>query len=192
MASWDRPSVPMRANAVWLGFCLGLLAMFVRELAAPFALVATAVAVGRGRWREVGAWLLGGVVYVTYYSLHLMNVLAQRSPADTPGAESWVSFGGLTFLLSTVQWNGLLFFAPWPFVCACLALIVGGIASSRCPVHVRWTAAVYAILFLAIGKHYDRYWGYLTWPTWSLACGCGADRLVSSCRTLWARNAGAS
>jgi hypothetical protein len=173
----------------WTGFGLGLVAMFVRELVAPFAVLAALIAAARRRWLEAGAWLVGGVVYAAYYTFHLLHILAERSPTDPPGASSWVAFGGLTFLLSAVQWNALLFFAPWPVVCACLALIVAGVLNPRCPTHARWTAAAYALLFLVIGKHFDRYWGYLTWPAWSLACGFGADRIVGVCRALRSRNA---
>jgi len=169
----------------WTGFGLGLLAMFVRELVAPFAVLATLIAARRRRWTEVWAWLLGGVAYGAYYGVHLAHVLAERSAADSPGVGSWVALGGLTFLLSTVQWNALLFFAPWPCVCACLALTVAGVLNPLCPSHVRWTAGVYAVLFLVIGQHFDRYWGYLTWPTWALACGFGADHVVAACRSLW-------
>ncbi len=168
----------------WTGLTLGLLAMFVRELVAPYAVLATVIAATRHRWREVGAWLLGGIGYAAYYGIHVAHVLAERSAADAPGATSWVAFAGLTFLLSAVQWNALLFFAPWPFVCACLGLIVGGVLSPRFPLHARWTTGVYILFFLIIGQHFDRYWGYLIWPVWSLACGFGFDRVIVECRTL--------
>jgi hypothetical protein len=174
----------------WAGLGLGLLAMFVRELVAPYAVLATFIAAARRRWLEAGAWLVGGLAYGAYYGVHLTHVLAQRSPLDAPGQGSWLAFGGLTFLLSAVQWNALLFFAPWPLVCLSLALIVGAILNPRCPLHARWATAVYAIFFLVVGQHFDRYWGYLTWPVWALACGSGADLVLTSSRALMKSSVG--
>jgi hypothetical protein len=162
----------------------GLLAIFVRELVAPYTLICTALAVRRRRWGEVATWLIGGVAYAVYYGIHMMQVSAHRLPTDMPGAGSWVAWGGLPFLLSTVEWNSWLFFAPWAFVGFALSIIVAGVLAEHAPVHLRLTAGVYGLMFLVVGQPFDRYWGFLVWPTWMLACGFGADAIVEAVRTL--------
>jgi len=158
----------------------GLIAMFVRELVAPFTLVCAAIALAERRWREVAAWVAGGLAYAVYYGLHLSQISAHRLPTDLPGEGSWMAWGGLTFLLTTVQWNGLLLLAPWGAVAAALALIVAGVLSARSPVHLRLTAGVYLVAFLVVGQAFDRYWGLLVWPTWALACGYGAQAVADA------------
>jgi len=167
-----------------VGVIAGLIAMFVRELVAPFTLVCAGLALVHRRWRELTAWLVGGVVYAVYYGLHLSQIWAHRLPTDLPGEGSWVAWGGLSFVLTTVQWNGLLLLAPWSAVAAALALIVAGVLAARTPAHVRLAAATYLVLFLVVGQPFDRYWGLLVWPTWALACGYGAAAVAAAVRAV--------
>jgi hypothetical protein len=162
------------------GVVAGLIAMFLRELVAPFTLVCAAIALTERRWRELAGWLAGGLAYSVYYGLHLSRIWAHQLPTDLPGQGSWIAWGGLSFLLTTVQWNGLLLLAPWGVVAAALALIVAGVLTGRSPVHLRLGAGVYLVLFLIVGQPFDRYWGLLVWPTWALACGYGAAAVVDA------------
>jgi hypothetical protein len=166
------------------GFSSGLLAIFVRELVAPYTLLCAIVAARRRKWREVLAWFAGGVAYTAYYGLHLSQVWAHRLPTDRPSDGSWVAWGGLTFLLSAVQWNALLIRAPRLLVGLALSLIVSGILGARTPVHVQLASATYVVLFLFIGQPFDHYWGLLAWPTWMLACGFGAQAIADAVRNL--------
>jgi hypothetical protein len=45
------------------GVLWGVAALFIRELAAPYCIVATLIAVREKRWREVAAWSAGIAVY---------------------------------------------------------------------------------------------------------------------------------
>src|SRR5437773_4095154 len=68
----------------WAGLCLGLsamayvrrrettgagwalLALFIRELAAPYCVIAALIAVSQKRWREVSMWIGGAFLYGVY------------------------------------------------------------------------------------------------------------------------------
>jgi hypothetical protein len=152
---------------------LGLLALFVRELAAPYCVVCTMIAAVNKNWREVGAWLGGVCVYAAYYSWHLTQVWAHRLPTDLSHSSSWLEFEGLPFLLATVHWQGWLLALPAPATALALVLIVAGITERRAPLHVRAGSLVYVLFFLVAGQPFNNYWSLIAWPTWALACGYG-------------------
>lgn len=165
---------------------LGLLALFVRELAAPYCAVCTIIAASNRRWRELGAWISGACVYAVYYGWHLAQVWAHRLPTDLAHSSSWLEFGGLPFLQSTIHWLGLLPVLPAPLTALALVLIVGGIANARAPLHVRAASAAYALFFLVAGKPFNNYWGLMAGPTWALACGYGVQTAGQAMRAAFA------
>ena len=165
---------------------LGLLALFVRELAAPYCVVCTVIAAFNRRWQEVGAWIGGACVYAAYFGWHLTQVWAHRLPTDLAHDSSWLEFGGLPFLLTTVHRQAWLRLLPAPLTALALVLIVAGIADARAPRHVRAASAVYVLFFLVAGKPFNSYWGLMAWPTWALACGYGVDTTGRAIRTAFA------
>jgi len=165
---------------------LGLLALFVRELAAPYCVVCTVIAAVNRRWREVWAWIGGACVYAAYYGWHLTQVWAHRLPTDRPHSSSWLDFGGLPCLLSTIHWQGWLLLLPLPLTALALVLIIAGIADARAPLHVRTASAVYVVFFLVAGKPFDHYWGLMAVATWALACGYGARMTGEAIRMAFA------
>ena len=167
---------------------LGLLALFVRELAAPYCVVCTLAAASNRRWREVGAWLIGGCLYAGYYGWHLTQVLAHRLPADPSDPSSWFQMGGLASLMATAHWNGWLVLTPRPATALALALVIGGILYARAPMHLRLASAIYVAFFLVAGKVFDGYWGLIAWPTWALACGYGVEAVAQSVSALFQRS----
>jgi len=162
---------------------LGLLALLIRELAAPYCVVATLLAAWRRRWREVAMWAAAAGVYAVYFFRHVVQVLAhQRS--DDLAAGSWVALGGLPFVLSTVQAHLLGFL--WPAVMTPIAfvLILAGIMSRETPAIVRLTSTAYLTMFLVVGKPFDGYWGLVVWPVWAFAGGFGLQAIVNDIRDL--------
>lgn len=157
------------------GVALGLLALFVRELAAPYCVACVIVAAANRRWRELGAWLVGACGYAAYYGWHLSQVRAQQLPTDLAHASSWLEFRGLPFLMATIHWQGWLLVLPTPLAAAMLVLIVAGILNTRAPFHVRAASAAYVAFFLAAGRPFNGYWGLTAAPTWALACGYGVS-----------------
>lgn len=168
---------------------LGLLALFVRELAAPYCVACTIAAAVNRRWREVGVWLGGACLYAVYYGWHLVHVWEHRLPTDLALTSSWLELGGLPFLLQKAHWHAWLFASP-PWATALALAAVGlGISAARAPLHVRLASAVYVGFFLAAGKSFNGYWGLVAWPTWALACGFGADVFVEAARVVSRRAA---
>jgi hypothetical protein len=167
---------------LWAGVCIGLsalsyardravtgavwslLALFIRELAAPYCVVATLLAVRGQRWREVGVLAFGLALYGIYYALHAWEALRHMQSGDVTHVASWLYWGGLPFLLKTWQCHGLLLLAPpWIFALAVVSMVVAWWAP-RMPLHLRLSVLVYSSLFLAVGQPFNDYWGLFTAP----------------------------
>jgi len=150
----------------WLGFAAALLALFCRELTAPYVVVCAFLAWHERRRWEIAAWIVGLVAFAAYFAWHYAEVQAQLGPADGAYPSGWLQFGGLTFVLSTAAFNGLLALAPhWPSAIVLPLAVVGliawpGIEGRR----VAATVAAYLVLFLFVGKPFNDYWGALYTP----------------------------
>ena len=166
---------------------MGLLALFIRELAAPYCVACTLIAAGNRRWRELAAWIAGACAYAGYYGWHVTQVWAHRLPTDWAEPSPWLGFPGLPFLVAIVHWQGWLLAAPSPLAALALVLIVAGIAHPRAPLHLRLGSAAYVGFFLAVGRMYNDYWGPVAWPTWAAACGFGVDTTMRAIRTAFRR-----
>jgi hypothetical protein len=184
----------------WAGLCLGLsaiayarrrettgagwalLALFIRELAAPYCVVAVLIALSRKRWRELGLWLGGAILYGAYFGAHLWQVLQHVLPADRGHGHSWLYGGGLPFVLKVWQMNGLLQAAS---ALIFSLVVVAGVAAwwaKKMPLHVRATVLVYSVLFLFVGLPFNTYWGELIAPLVGLWLAYAPIGL----NTLWA------
>jgi hypothetical protein len=163
-----------------VGVALGLLALFVRELAAPFCITCAAIALVQRRWREAGGWIAGGCLYAAYFAWHVASLSAQQQPGDLTHGGSWLQFGGIDFLMGTLRWQAWLLNLPIGAGAAALGLIVAAIAAEGVPAHVRVSSAVYVLLFLIAGHRFNGYWGLVAWPAWALACGFGVQALYES------------
>ena len=152
-----------RAGALW-----GLSALFVRELAGPYCVLAGCLALWRRRWHEVYVWAGGAACYAVYYGLHVSQVLKHMGPADRAHLHSWVALGGLPFVAETLRANGLLLLAPRFAVAIVAAALVAAWWNSRLPLHARATLVLYGTLFLVVGLPFNGYWGLLIAPTVSL------------------------
>ena len=156
-----------RGRAVTGAVC-GLLALFVRELAAPYCILATLLAVRDRRWPEVRVWAVGAALYGVYYALHSWQAFQHMQPGDFTHVNSWLYWGGLPFLLKTWQWNGLLALAPsWVLALAVVAMVVAWWAPQM-PLHLQISVLVYSALFFAVGQPFNSYWGLLTAPIMAL------------------------
>ena len=163
-----------------VGMPLGLLALFVRELAAPYCVACTVMALFARRWREAAAWIAGAAAYAAYYGWHLTNIWQQQRPSDLSHTSPWLQFGGLAFVLLTVRFHRWLYVSPKPMPALALTLVVAGATNASTPLHVRVTSAVYLAFFLVAGQPFNQYWGLMAWPTWALACGYGLHGILES------------
>ena len=163
---------------LWAGLCIGhsavsyarnqpltgvawaVAALFFRELAAPFCVVAGARALWRRDRNEIVAWAFGGLAFVAYYGWHVTKVLSHIQESDPAHPQSWLAFGGLSFLLHAFRnASGAMVGLP-PFLFGVLmAFAVSAWWSKTMTWHVRAGVVAYAVFFLVCGQPFNGYWG---------------------------------
>jgi hypothetical protein len=159
-------SVCAYAGGNWiLGVLIAILALFFRELALPYCLIACALAYYHGRRKELCLWAAGFVLYVLFYYWHTALVTQRITPADRMPA-TWLQFGGAGFLIATSQMNKLLFSAPGWISAIFLLLSCIGLAGwrSKAGVLISLTVAAYLIAFTMVGQAFNDYWGLIYTP----------------------------
>ena len=154
---------------------LALLALFTRELAAPYCIVCTFLALHDRRWRELAVWTIGALAYAAYYGAHLLQIWAHRLPTDLAHATSWLTLGGLPSVTGKLHFQFWLFVAPFWATALVLVLVVAACLNPRVPLHLRVVVTTYIGFFALAGQIFDTYWGMIAWPTWALAAGFGAQ-----------------
>jgi hypothetical protein len=146
------------------GVLWGATALFVRELAAPYCLLAMFIAIREKRWREVAVWCASGAAYAVLFAVHAWRVIEHVRPGDPAQPESWLYGGGLPFLLQIWRTNGLFMYLPRPAFAIVVVAIIGSWWSPRMPPHVRSAVVLYSICFLAVGLPFNTYWGFVLAP----------------------------
>jgi hypothetical protein len=146
------------------GMALALIALFVRELAAPYVLICGAMALLAGRRGEIRLAAVGVVAFAIYYGVHVAAVLAQLGPNEPSDASSWLSFGGPGFLVETAAFNGLFLLMPRSISAIVLPLALLGLFAVPPLRRMALAVAAYALLFLFIGKPFNDYWGAIYTP----------------------------
>ena len=170
-----------------LAVATGILALFVRELAAPYRVACVAAAGARRHWREVAAWAAGACAYGLYFGLHFLSVRAHSLPTDLAQPHFWMELGGVASLLAKARWQAWLLVCPLWVTALALTIVVAGTVAARTPLHLRLASAVYVGFFLVAGRPFNGYWGLVAWPTWALACGYGAEWLAEAASDLRGR-----
>jgi hypothetical protein len=193
------PTVP----EVWLGYLLlgsilayyrgwntaaaaiGIVALFMRELAAPYCVACTVIALRHRRKSEAVTWIAGALAYAIYFAWHVASVNAHSGPNEVAHRNSWIQFGGLPFVLGTMSFNG--WFAasqPWGPAIG-LALVLSALWNRSAPLYLRVCSATYVGFFAAVGQTFNQNWGLVASPAWALACAYGIGglrRLARSAR----------
>jgi hypothetical protein len=161
-------SVFLYGQGNWpLGLAAGLLALFFRELALLYGLLALLLAVWERRHREVIAWIAGLALYGVYLILHGLQVTERITIADRVHAGGWIQFGGLPFVIGTCQINLVLINLPGWVSAVCLPLSLLGWAGWRGATGWRGglTVAGYVVAFLVVGNPaFNCYWGLMYAP----------------------------
>jgi hypothetical protein len=152
------------------GLVAGLLALFFRELALPYCLIAVSLAVWQRRGKEVVVWAAGLVLYGLFFAFHAHAValrMAGAAPAEVGG---WVHFGGPAFVIGTTQMNVLLVLAPAWVAAVLLPLSLLGLAGWRGETGWRLSLTVltYLAAFAVVGLPNNAYWGLLITPLLAL------------------------
>jgi hypothetical protein len=171
---------------------LGVAALFLRELAAPYCAVCALLALKARRRREAGIWLAGMLLFGVYYAVHVSRVLGEIGPEDLPHDRPWVQFGGLAFWLATIKTNKALFVAPRMVLTVASVLMVAALWARTLPPHVRWTAVTYALFFAVVGQPFNDYWGFVAAFPYAVAMGYGPEGLETLFRQARAPRAGTS
>ena len=145
---------------------MGLLALFVRELAAPFVLILVGWAVLERRKDEIRAWSIGLAAYGAYFAWHAYSVATTIGPMDKGYPEGWVQFGGLSFILATAQLNGLFSIMPIQVTAVALPVAVMGLIAwpGRAGAATLATVLLYLTAFMVVGKPFNNYWGLVYSP----------------------------
>ncbi len=157
-------AIALTANHRKLGIGLALLALCIRELAAPFCVAATLYAAYRRDWSEVRAWVAGGVAYAAYYCWHASQAVQHILPGDLVTEHSYLYAGGIGFLLRALQWSGLAVVMPLPGFAAYIVLAAAACWAPTMPPHVRIGVVTYAAFFMVVGQPFDMYWGLMIGP----------------------------
>ena len=183
----------------WAGFCLGLsaiayarrretagagwalAALFIRELAAPYCVVAALFALSRRRWRELAIWTGGGALYALYFGAHVWQIGQHVMPGDQAHTHSWLYFGGLPFVAQVWRMNGIFTVVPVPLFALVVVLGVAAWWAPQMPWHVRAGVLTYSVLFLFVGLPFNTYWGDLIAPL----VGLWLVHTPAALSTLW-------
>jgi hypothetical protein len=169
----------------WIGLAAGAVALFVRELAAPYIVICAAVAWRERRYRELAGWGIVLIAYAGYFTIHLAMIDGMIGSGDRADPQGWLQLGGLTSVLRTASFNGVLSLLPLPVTAIVLPLgLLGllawpGVAGLR----VAATVIVYTVLFAFVGKPTNLYWGALYTPLLTL----GLPWAVAAAADLWKR-----
>lgn len=149
-----------------IGFLTAVLALFIKELSAPYIVVCIIQAWRGRRYGELAAWLVALGAFSAFFLWHARMVEAHIAPGDIAYREGWLQFGGLPFVLATAGFNGVLLAAPLWITAIVAPLSILGLAAWDGPAgdRVRLTVGAYLVLFLFVGKAFDVYWGAFYTP----------------------------
>ena len=149
----------------YVGIALSVLALAVRELAAPYCVAMTLWALWRRDWRMVRGWMLGGLAYAVYYGWHAWQATQHLLPSDAAlvHPHSWISGGGVPFLLRAIRSTGLLFLLPPPIFGVFIVLAAAAWWGPM-PTEIRIGVVSYTIFLLIAGQPFDAYWGLMMGP----------------------------
>ena len=148
------------------GFFAALIALALKELAAPYVVVCVFMAWRQRRYGELIAWAAGLALFACYFLWHFHMVHAHVVATDTAYRDGWLQFGGVPFVLATAGFNGMLLARPLWITAVLLPLCVLGLAAwdGHAGDRTRFTVAAYLVVYLFVGKSFDVYWGALYTP----------------------------
>lgn len=165
------------------GAIAGILALFFRELALPYAVIGLVLAWRQKNKSELWTWIAGLAGWAVYFGLHAAAVTS-RIPASHGVHEvsAWLQFGGLRFLLITSR-VGLLMLYPFWWAAVYLPVALLGLGGCRHSVggRVLATVAAYLVAFSIVGvPSANYYWGAVYAPLLAF----GTPRAFSAVKDL--------
>jgi hypothetical protein len=165
------------------GVALGIAALFFRELALPYVVLAAALAWHDRRRGELLALMIGLAAWLVFFGLHWLHVRPLIAPHAVAHREGWIQFGGAAFVLSTMQMNAYLLLLPQWVAALYFTAAMFGFAGWHTPLGTRigLSTCLFVAAFAVVGQNFNQYWGSLIAP---LLC-FGVARFPSSLCDLW-------
>jgi hypothetical protein len=159
LASW-------RPGRGWeLSVAFGLVACLFREIALPYMLVMAGFAAAERRRAEFLGWAAGLAVLAAALAVHFTLAARQHLPSDgfSPG---WMRLGGWPFAVLAARRNIVLAVLPAPLASLVLLASLLGLVAARSPwTHrIAATAIAFLLLFMAVGRPDNYYWGMIIAP----------------------------
>lgn len=154
------------SDRFFLGAIFALWALFVRELAAGYCVVAFALSLYGRRRDEIVLWLIGFIGYAIHFSLHAWSAAARTIGAPPMPYSQWLQCLGIGFVLDTVRMNLFLFPLPTALVAIYLAMAILGSAArmGRGRGLLLGVLMAYTVAFSIVGQPFNDYWGLLVAP----------------------------
>ena len=181
-------SVAAYLRSSWMaGAVLGIAALFVRELAAPYCLVAAVLAARSRRRAEVRVWAAGLMAFGAFYAWHIVQSQAHHRLGDLTHVNSWVQFGGLPFWLLMMKVNAIFLKTPQFVLSLGAVLLVSVFWARSVSPYISWSILVYIAFFLVVGQPFNDYWGYLPSLVWAIGFAYGLAGLSSLVQTATGR-----
>ncbi len=171
------------ANRPMSGVALGLVAVFFRELALPYCVLAAALAWWYHRPKELAFWIIGLGGWLVWFGWHWLQVSSRIPPDALEHPGGWVQLGGIPFLVSTAQMNVYLLTLPRWISAVYFSAAILGLAGWRTPMGMRvgMTVGLYAAAYCIAGHDFNSYWGYIISPLYCF----GLALLPRSVVDLW-------
>lgn len=171
-----------------LAAAAGVAAIFLRELALPYCVLAAMFAVRQRRVGELLLWLAGASAWALFFAWHYQEVMRRVPPDAVAHAVGWVRFGGAEFVVSTVRMNAYLLVSPPWLAALYFAGAMFGLAgwNSRLGTRIGLSVSLYVALFAVVGLRVNAYWGLMIAPPVAL----GVARFPVTLRDCWRRASG--
>ena len=155
---------PGKWKGAWLPVAL---ALAIRELALPFALLLAASAAWRRDWRETAAWAVLLVLFAIGLAWHLHAVGEYVLASDRP-SPPWLVFRGLSGWTGNLIVSSVLHLLPYAVAAPLALLPLAGWAGWRSRAGSFYTLlfAGYGVLFMIAGRANNFYWALIVSPAW--------------------------
>ena len=172
---WAGALIQMSVVSLALGFRIrgvvcAVISLLLRELTLPYVLLCLVIALWKRRWAEALGWIIGIVLYAALTAYHVAQVRSHMPAEEVNEPSTWLCWGGIEFVLATLKMNQLLmlthnavraFYLPFAFL---------GLLAWRGETGLRllFTCLGYNMAFLAVGQHFNDYWGIIDAPLLSM------------------------
>ena len=160
-------SLALRRRGRWIeAAAFGLVAVLIRETAAPYLAIMGGLALLEGERREAIGWVAALAVLAVALIFHAEAVARVVRPLD-PSSPGWSGLLGFGFFVRTVSISTALSLAPLWIAAPLVGLSLFGWSAWHEPLALRGLAlfAVYAAILGTVGRVDTFYWGLLVAPT---------------------------